>query len=162
MALSIAIAAIGAARSGPEAELFERYRTRFDALAPRVGLKPLAVKIGDPAKRLTGRKRRDAEASWLLAAAPQACIFVSLDEGGDPLSTQRFCDFLAQKRDDGEAGIAFLIGGAEGHGGAVAAAAQRRIAFGVATWPHLLARVMLAEQLYRAATMLAGTPYHNA
>ncbi|MEM1105357.1 MAG: 23S rRNA (pseudouridine(1915)-N(3))-methyltransferase RlmH, partial [Pseudomonadota bacterium] len=87
---------------------------------------------------------------------------ITLDEGGDLLSSKDLARLLAQRRDGGAGDLCFLIGGAEGHGPAVTGLGASKLAFGPQTWPHKLVRVMLCEQLYRAGTLLLGTPYHKA
>jgi 23S rRNA (pseudouridine1915-N3)-methyltransferase len=87
---------------------------------------------------------------------------VCLDPGGEPLSSEAFAALLAKFRDDGTEGVAFMIGGADGLGRDALAKAVKRLSLGLMTLPHGLARVVLAEQIYRAATILAGHPYHRA
>jgi 23S rRNA (pseudouridine1915-N3)-methyltransferase len=96
----------------------------------------------------------------VLAALPTA-LLVALDEGGKGLASRAFADRIAAWRDAGDANVAFVIGGADGLGAAILEKARIRLAFGAMTWPHQLVRVMLAEQLYRAVTILSGHPYHR-
>ena len=86
---------------------------------------------------------------------------IACDEHGQTLSSRAFADRIARLRDDGCRRLTFLIGGADGLDPALLAASNERLAFGVQTWPHALARAMLAEQVYRATTILAGSPYHR-
>ena len=102
------------------------------------------------------------EAELLLGAIPERAVTVALDGGGKMLSSEDFARRLGGWRDDGVASVAFLIGGADGHGDAVLKQADLRLSLGAMTWPHMLVRAMLAEQLWRAASILSGHPYHRA
>ena len=101
-----------------------------------------------------------AEAEALLAALPGAWL-IACDEHGKSYGSRAFAARIGDLRDRGERHLAFVIGGADGLDAELLAGARERLAFGVQTWPHALARVMLAEQVYRAASILAGTPYHR-
>ncbi len=142
--------AIGRAR-GPERELFERYAGRF---RPRLALSELPDGIGSP---LEIRRR---EARSLLACVPAGAIVVALDGGGPTPSSEGFASLLRNWLEAGRE-IVFLLGGAEGLDSSVLERADHALSLGALTWPHLLARVMLAEQLYRARTILDGHPYHR-
>lgn len=156
--MRIRICAVGRMRSGPERELIDDYKARFD----RTG-RPLSLGPAEEAE-IDGRKVSgpDAEGEALLRAVPGGALIVALDERGTALSSPEFARRLVDWRDAGRAEAAFLLGGADGLSGAVAARAEMRLSLGPMVWPHLLARVMLAEQLYRAASILAGSPYHRA
>ncbi|MEE8272998.1 MAG: 23S rRNA (pseudouridine(1915)-N(3))-methyltransferase RlmH, partial [Alphaproteobacteria bacterium] len=112
-------------------------------------------------KRLSGEALTRHEADLLLGAVPSGATVVALDEAGRDLSSGEFAVRLAGWRDGGVRDVAFLIGGADGHGEAVRGRADLTLAFGRATWPHLMVRAMLAEQVYRAQTILDGHPYHR-
>ncbi len=144
--------AIGKARQGPEQELFDRYAKR---LRPALELTELAEARGAPAEI----KRREGQA--LLAALPAGAFLVALDEGGEhPGSLElasRLEDWLGRSKP-----LCFVIGGAEGLDQALIDRADRILSLGRLTWPHLLVRVLLAEQLYRARSIAAGHPYHRA
>lgn len=116
----------------------------------------------DSRKAADDPARRDDEAERLLGQVPTGARVVLLDEHGKALSSMAFAERLRGWQDEAVRDVAFLIGGADGHGAAARARADLALAFGPATWPHLLVRVMLAEQLYRASTILAGHPYHRA
>ena len=107
-------------------------------------------------------RRRDDEASLLLASVPPQARTVALDERGRQFTSMAFAELLAGWRDQAIREVAFLIGGADGHGAAVIDRADLKMALGTMTWPHLMVRAMLAEQVYRASTILAGHPYHRA
>lgn len=156
--MRITIAAAGMLRAGPEADLVKDYIGRFDAAGRQLGLGPAQIIEIDP------RKHRDkqAETAALLAVAPKGARRIALDERGGTLKTPDFANKLARWRDDGVRDTAFLIGGADGLDPAARQQADLTLSFGPMVWPHMLVRVMLAEQLYRAASILAGSPYHRA
>ncbi|MEX1205789.1 MAG: 23S rRNA (pseudouridine(1915)-N(3))-methyltransferase RlmH, partial [Dongiaceae bacterium] len=137
-------------------ELFEDYRRRIAW--------PVALSEVEERRKLPPERLRAREAELLLAALPKAkdlCV-VALDERGRTFDSAGFAARLAAWRDEGVSDIAFLIGGAEGHGEAVRARADLVLSLGAMTWPHLLVRGLLAEQLYRAQQILSGHPYHRA
>jgi 23S rRNA (pseudouridine1915-N3)-methyltransferase len=146
------VIAVGRSREGPEAELFARYGAR---IRPALALTEIADGKGAPVEI----KRREGEA--LLAALPNQAFAIVLDLGGEMLDTPAFAARL-----DGWLGLGrpvrFLIGGAEGLDRAVIARADFTLSLGRLTWPHLLARAMLAEQIYRARSISAGHPYHRS
>ena len=146
------VLAIGRARGGPEAELFARYTAR---IRPALTLTELADGKGSPVEI----KRREAEA--LLAALPRDAFTITLDADGEMLDSAAFSSRL-----EGWLTLArppcFLIGGAEGLDRTVLARADFTLSLGCLTWPHLLVRAMLAEQIYRARSIAAGHPYHRA
>jgi 23S rRNA (pseudouridine1915-N3)-methyltransferase len=148
----IRVLAIGRLRDGPEAALFERYAAR---LRPRPVLTELPEGRGAPAEV----KRREGDA--LLAALPDPAFAVALDCGGKVLDSEAFAAMLSRWQAQPRP-LCFLIGGAEGLGPPVIARADYVLSLGSLTWPHFLVRAMLAEQLYRAQSILAGHPYHRA
>ena len=154
--MRVAILAVGRLKAGPEAELARERLRRFDAAGRPLALGPARV------VEVEDRKRRgpDAEAEPLLAAAPDGPL-IALDERGETLDSPGLAARLAAWRDGGAREAAFAIGGADGHGAALRARAGLLLSFGPMVWPHMLARAMLAEQLYRAASILAGSPYHR-
>ncbi len=157
--MKIVLGAIGKPRRSPEATLCADYEARFAALCRPLGLKPLAIMTWDePA----GPDLMDREARKLRKALVPGGRLVVLDERGETLSSSTLSTKLARWRDSGTPGVTFLIGGADGLDPALRAQADLVLGFGAATWPHMLVRVMLLEQLYRAATILAGHPYHRA
>jgi 23S rRNA (pseudouridine1915-N3)-methyltransferase len=153
--VKLTIAAIGKPGRGPEAEMAEDYARRATLAGKALGLGPLEL-IDLDAKK-TGKA---PEAELLLAAAEGAHL-IACDERGKTWSSRAFADHIALLRDRGERKLVFVIGGADGLDKSVLAAAGSTLAFGPQTWPHALARAMLAEQLYRAVTILAGSPYHR-
>lgn len=151
------ILAVGRARGGPEAELVGDYARRFDRTGRPLGLGPLEIVELDDRKG-GGRAAEGALIARALAPGP----LVALDERGEMLSSPDLARRLAQWRDAGQPSVQFAIGGADGLDGELRSRADLALSFGPMVWPHMLARAMLAEQLYRAATILAGSPYHRA
>ncbi len=152
------ICAVGRLRAGPERDLLEDYLTRFDRTGRALGLGPATV------NEVEDRKGggMTAEAQLLDRAIPSGAVIVALDERGSVLTSPKFASKLAAWRDDGRGDVAFVIGGADGIAPDLRARADFTLSFGQMVWPHMLARVMLSEQLYRAATILAGGPYHRS
>lgn len=144
-------------RAGPERELVDDYVTRFDRTGRALSLGPLTE------HEVEDRKGggMEAEAELLSRAIPGGALVVTMDERGKSLSSPEFSAELARWRDAGRQDVAFVIGGADGIAPSLRSRADFSISFGRMVWPHMLVRVMLAEQLYRAATILAGGPYHR-
>ncbi len=156
--MRLGLVAVGRMRSGPERMLVDDYVARFDRTGRPLGLGPLAeIEVED--KKGGGM---EAEAELIARALPAAALVVTMDERGRVMSSPDFAAMLARWRDAGRQDVAFVIGGADGIAPALRAKADFSVSFGAMVWPHLLVRVMLAEQLYRAATILAGGPYHRA
>ena len=159
--MRLLIAAVGRARAGPERALAADYLDRARRLAPRLGFRGLDLVEVDESRRRETALRRDEEAAALLAACPDGAALILLDERGENLPSPGFARRLAALRDEGRPAACFLIGGPDGHGPALRERAAWSLAFGAATWPHLLVRALLAEQIYRALTILSGHPYHR-
>ena len=158
--MRLSIAAIGKMR-GADAALTQDYLKRACDLGRRLGFTGPDLSEFEAPRGLAGPARTAKEGDWLTTAAEGGASIV-LDERGKNLSSEAFAAMLADLRDAGTKETAFLIGGADGHDKKVTASARQTIAFGAATWPHMLVRTMLAEQLYRAMTILAGHPYHRS
>lgn len=159
--MRLLIAAVGKLKQGPERELFAHYLARADAIGRKLGLSPLAMIEVAEAKAAAAKARAEAEAQALLAKVPSSHKVICLDPGGDKLGSEEFARALAKFRDDGAQGLAFLVGGADGLGLAALFKADLVVSLGAMTLPHGLARIVLAEQIYRAETILAGHPYHR-
>lgn len=155
--MKVLIATVGRLRAGPEKRLVDDYLDRAQPLGRRVGIAPFAVTEVDERKA----QGAAAQSARLVEAIPRDAHAVALDERGEALSSDAFAAMLAALRDGGTPAAAFLLGGADGHDEALRARADRLVSFGPMVWPHMLARVMLAEQLYRAVSILAGAPYHR-
>ena len=158
--MRILIAAVGRLKDGAETLLVERYVERL--MSRIAGIGPVTISEIPEARQSSAAGRKADEAERLLRAAAKADFRIALDERGKALSSDAFAKLLGRKRDDGTATLAFLIGGPDGHGKAVTDAADLTLAIGPMTLPHGLARVVLVEQTYRAATILSGHPYHRA
>ena len=155
--MRITIAAVGRAKRGPEKALCDTFLERISAAAlAEVTLREVEERRPLPPDRLKLR-----EAQLLEDALPAGARIVALDPGGKSLSSEAFAERLRAHREAGTADLAFVIGGAEGLAPALVARAELVLSLGPMTWPHLLARAMLAEQLYRAQAILTGHPYHR-
>ncbi|MBR9650016.1 23S rRNA (pseudouridine(1915)-N(3))-methyltransferase RlmH [Thalassovita aquimarina] len=155
--MRVHICAVGRLRAGPERALIDDYLTRFDRTGRGLGLGPLTIhEVED--KKGGGMA---AEAALLERAIPKGAVICTMDERGKLMSSPDFANKLANWRDAGRGDLAFVIGGADGIDPALRAKADFSLSFGKMVWPHMLARVMLSEQLYRAASILGGSPYHR-
>lgn len=155
--MRIHVIAVGRARGGPEQELFQSYGRRLKW--------PVTLKEVEEKRKLPAAELKLREGELLLAALPEraaGAVMVALDESGKRLSSAAFAKQLGLWRDRGIADLAFLIGGADGLSDAVRGRADLLLSLGDMTWPHLLVRVLLIEQLYRGQSILAGHPYHRA
>lgn len=159
--MRLIIAAVGRLKAGAERELFERYHDRVKRGGRAAGLSDIAlVELGE-SRAATSDLRRIDEALRLMAVVGAGAHVVALDEHGKPITSAAFADLVRQQRDGGTKCLALLIGGPDGHGPAVREAAHKTVSLGPMTLPHGLARIVLAEQLYRATTILTGHPYHR-
>ena len=152
------ICAVGRLRTGPERALIDDYLQRFDRTGRALGLGP--VLVHEVEDRKGGGMA--AEAALLERALPQGAYVMVLDERGRQMTSPDFAAQMAGLRDGGRQDMALVIGGADGLSPAFRQRADAALSFGAMVWPHMLVRVMLAEQLYRAASILAGSPYHRA
>jgi 23S rRNA (pseudouridine1915-N3)-methyltransferase len=157
--LRLSIICIGRLKDDAERVLVDRYAKR---LTSGKGLGPLTEKELIEGRASSSADRRSDEATRLLKAAENCDLIVALDERGTSLSSLDFAQWLGKRRDTGTRHAAFLIGGPDGHGDAIATVAQLMVSIGPFTLTHGLARAVLAEQLYRASTILQGHPYHRA
>ena len=154
--MRLILRAAGAMRAGPERELVDDYLGRADKLARGNGV----LSVTEEAVDVSRASGREEETEKVLDVPPGSALFV-LDERGKAMSSRELADTLARLRDDGVSAAVFAIGAADGFAPSAIPAGARRISFGRQTWPHKLVRVMLAEQLYRALSILAGSPYHR-
>jgi 23S rRNA (pseudouridine1915-N3)-methyltransferase len=160
--MRIVVIAVGRLKQGPERELAERYATRFDDAGRKLGFRGLDVREIAESRARDAAARMTEEAAAISAAIPDNSVLVALDERGENIDSAAFARRLGQWRDQAVAQAIFAIGGADGLSPELRGKAKLTVAFGAATWPHQMVRVMLLEQLYRAATILAGHPYHRA
>ena len=159
--MRLLIAAVGKLKQGPERVLVRIYLGRAEAAGRKLHLSPLAIIELPESRAATAKARKAAEGEALLAKIPPSHRLIALDPSGEALSSEAFAARLAKLRDGGAEGVAFVIGGADGLSPELLAKAKA-ISLGAMTLPHGLARIVLAEQLYRAATILSGHPYHRA
>lgn len=148
---------MGRLRDGPEAALSADYIQRAATAGKQIGFK--AVDLTEVEGKPAGDQR--AEATALFRATPDDARRILLDERGAEWSSRQLADKLARWRDDGVPCATFWIGGADGASQSIKDNADEKLAFGRQTWPHRLVRVMISEQIYRAVTILCGTPYHR-
>ncbi len=160
--MRIAIHAVGRLKAGPERELAERYLDRSEKAGRAIGLSGVSVREVPESRAREAQARKDEEAAALLADLSPGVLLVALDERGDLPTSERFAAMLGEARDRGTPEAVLLIGGPDGHGAAVLSRAGHRVSFGRLTWPHQIVRILAAEQVYRAITILSGHPYHRA
>ncbi len=159
--MRIVVAAVGRLKQGPERELSERYRKRAADAGRGIGFRGVEIIEIRESKAREGDKRMLEESIALANVIPEGAVTIVLDERGENLDSLAFTREIMLWRDAGRATAIFAIGGADGLAASLRERADLRLAFGAATWPHQLVRIMLLEQLYRAATLLAGHPYHR-
>jgi 23S rRNA (pseudouridine1915-N3)-methyltransferase len=160
--MRIGVHVVGRMKAGPEKELADRFFDRFAKSGPSVGLEFSGVlEIVEGRARETAERRAD-EAGRLLAQMPPGAALILLDERGKNITSEDFANQIAALRDGGRKATAIAIGGPDGLDPSLRSQAALTLSFGALTWPHQLVRVMLAEQLYRATTILSGHPYHRA
>ncbi len=153
--MKITILTVGKLGRAAEAVLARDYAERATASGRALGLGP--VEVIEVEARKPGKP---AEAAVLIPHLADSHV-IACDEHGRAMTSRAFADHIARLRDDGARRLTLVIGGADGLDESLLEAAQSRLAFGPQTWPHALARAMLAEQVYRAVTILAGSPYHR-
>jgi 23S rRNA (pseudouridine1915-N3)-methyltransferase len=161
-AMRVIVIAIGRLKQGPERELAERYRGRFDDIGRKLGFRGLDIHEIAESRARDAPTRIGEEAAAISVLISDKAALVALDERGDNIDSGAFARHLGRWRDESVPDSIFVIGGADGLLPELRRKAKLRLAFGAATWPHQMVRVMLLEQLYRAATILAGHPYHRA
>ncbi len=153
--MRILIVAVGRARAGPERALFEHYMARV------TGPFSLELKEVEEKRTLPAAELKRREGDLLLAQVPGGAVIVAMDERGKSMSSAAFAERLGFWRDDGVRDVALLIGGPDGLDRRVRDRAGMVLSFGAATWPHMLVRGMVAEQVYRAGSIVTGHPYHR-
>ena len=155
--MRLTIAAIGRLKPGPELDLISEYTARASTVGRKLGLGPVSVTEVDERKA----RDSDTQSERLLSLIPGSAVAVALDERGNQFGSRKFAEFIGRERDAGRSEMVFLIGGADGHAKTLRTAVDHRLSLGQMVWPHMLVRVMLAEQIYRAASILLGSPYHR-
>jgi 23S rRNA (pseudouridine1915-N3)-methyltransferase len=159
--MRLAIIAVGRLKDGPERSLYSKYAKRFDDAGRAIALGPLTLAEITESRASGAPQRKADEAQRLLSGARDHDLTVVLDGAGKVFSSEAFATWIAARRDAGVSRLAFLIGGADGHGDDALARANLKLSLGAMTLPHGIARIVLAEQLYRAVTILSGHPYHR-
>lgn len=160
--MRLSVHAVGRLKAGPERALADRYCERLNSLGRSIAIGPIAIKELAEARAANAKQRKIDEATRLLKGIKADTVVIALDECGDSLTTKAFSKWLEKLRDDGTSELAFLIGGADGHGQEAKARAKKVISLSKMTLPHGLARILLLEQIYRAATLISGHPYHRS
>jgi 23S rRNA (pseudouridine1915-N3)-methyltransferase len=160
--MRVVIAAVGRLKQGPERELAASYRKRAEATGRALGLRDIEiVEIRESRAQDAGRRRVE-ESIAIANIIPDGAVVIVLDGRGENLDSAALAGLLREWRAEDRAAAFFIVGGADGLAPSLIERAQLRLAFGKATWPHQLVRIMLLEQVYRAATILSGHPYHRA
>jgi 23S rRNA (pseudouridine1915-N3)-methyltransferase len=160
--MRLLIAAVGRLKQGPERELAAAYRKRAEAIGRGFGLRDIEIVEIRESRAHDAERRRTEESIAIANVVPEQAIIAMLDERGDNLDSATLAGLLRKWREEDRAAVCFVIGGADGLAPTLRERAKLKLAFGAATWPHQLVRIMLLEQLYRAGTILAGHPYHRA
>lgn len=159
--MRLGLICVGRLKAGPEREIYARYAERIAALR-RIGLEGVDLREIDESKAKSPAERMAREGEEMLAALPPDSALVVFDERGKPSDSVAFAGFIGRERDAGRKALWFAVGGSEGLDPAVRARATAVFSFGAMTLPHQLVRILAAEQIYRAMTILSGHPYHRA
>lgn len=160
--MRIVIHAVGRLKAGPERDLTDRYLDRADKAGPAVGITAVSCREIMESRAREAAQRKAEEARALTADLAHGALLIALDEHGDSPTSERFAALIGEARDRGTPELGLFIGGPDGHGGALLSRAGHRICFGRLTWPHQVVRILAAEQVYRAITILSGHPYHRS
>jgi 23S rRNA (pseudouridine1915-N3)-methyltransferase len=160
-AMRLLIAAVGRLKQGPERDLAAAYHKRAEATGRSLGLRGIEVVEIRESRAQDVERRRVEESIALANVIPDGAIVIVLDQRGESLDSPALAGLLREWRAEDRAAACFIVGGADGLAPSLIERAKIRLAFGKATWPHQLVRVMLLEQLYRAGTILTGHPYHR-
>jgi len=159
--MRVTVAAVGRLKAGPECVLAERYRDRAAKLGRAMGIRSIEIVEVRESRARDAQRRAIEEAIALTSIISDGAATVLLDGRGENLSSESLAARIRGWRDGAMPGICFMIGGADGLGGALRDRADLIVAFGTVTWPHQLVRIMLMEQIYRALTIVSGHPYHR-
>jgi 23S rRNA (pseudouridine1915-N3)-methyltransferase len=160
--MRIAITAVGRLKRAPEEELSRDYLGRISKLGRQIGITDVVVKEIPESTAGSAAQRKTDEARSILSKQSDRAIIIALDEHGPSMDSIAFSRLIKTCLEDGTADLTFVIGGPDGLEPALLKNARQRVCFGKLTWPHRLVRVMLAEQIYRAVTILVNHPYHRA
>lgn len=160
--MKISVFAVGRMKAGPEKELADRYFERFSKSGAAVGLEFSGISEVPESRAQGAAERKREEGDRLRQHLASGVALILLDERGKNISSEDFAARIAALRDGGRRAVTIAIGGPDGHDPSLRETAELVLSFGAQTWPHQMVRVMLGEQLYRAATILSGHPYHRA
>jgi 23S rRNA (pseudouridine1915-N3)-methyltransferase len=159
--MRVGLFAVGRLKAGPEKDLAARYLDRFAKAGPAIGLELSRIAEVPESRGSSSDTRKREEAALLEKSLPDASLLILLDERGKALDSEGFAALIGTFRDSGKRDLTIAIGGADGLDPALHARADAVICLGKMTWPHQLVRILIAEQLYRAVTILSGHPYHR-
>lgn len=159
--MRISILAVGRMKAGPERDMLTRYLDRGRGLGKTLGLTGFDVSEHPESRAGSSSRRKQEEARALQASRAEGSVLVCMDERGKSVNSEQFSGWISTWRDMGRTNVSFVIGGADGLDPELVAQADQKLCFSPLTWPHQLVRIMLAEQLYRATTIIAGHPYHR-
>ena len=159
--MRIGLFAVGRLKAGPEKDLAARYLERLGKAGPAIGIELSRVAEVAESRASNAETRKREEAGMLDKALPEGSVLFLLDERGKALDSEAFAALIGQYRDQGKRDLMVAIGGADGLDPALYQKADAVICLGKMTWPHQLVRILIAEQLYRAVTILSGHPYHR-
>lgn len=159
--MRIGLFAVGRLKSGPEKDLASRYLERFAKAGPAVSLEFSRVIEVNESRASSAETRKREEAGLLEKNLAEGSLLILLDERGKAMDSPAFASLLGKFRDQGKREMMIAIGGADGLDPALYDRADAIVNLGSMTWPHQLVRILIAEQLYRAVTILSGHPYHR-
>lgn len=159
--MRLSLLAIGKMKKGPETDLLERYLDRAEKAGKQLGISSVAMIEHSESRAASVELRKGEEAKLLIGAAKPGAFMIALDEHGKDIGSADLADLVRNNMENAVPEMAFAIGGPDGHGQEILQSANLVLRMGKMTWPHQLARVMLAEQLYRSITILSGHPYHR-
>lgn len=159
--MRIGLFAVGRLKAGPEKDLAARYLERLAKAGPAIGLEFSRVVEVAESRAANAATRKREEAGMLEKALPEGAVLILLDERGKALDSEAFATMIGQYRDNGKRELMVAVGGADGLDPALYDRADATLCLGKMTWPHQLVRILIAEQLYRAVTILSGHPYHR-
>ena len=159
--MRISLFAVGRLKTGPEKDLASRYLDRFAKAGPAIGLELAKLVEVQESRASNSDTRKREEAGMLEKALPDGAVLLLLDERGKTFDSKGFANLIGRYRDDGKRDLMLAIGGADGLDPDLRSKADVVLNLGAMTWPHQLVRILIAEQLYRAVTILSGHPYHR-
>jgi 23S rRNA (pseudouridine1915-N3)-methyltransferase len=160
--MRLVVIAVGRLKQGPERELAEAYRKRAQVTGRALGLRDVEIVEIRESRAQDAERRRMEESIAIANVIPERATVVILDERGDNIDSAALAGLLQAWRAEDRPAVCFVIGAADGLAQTLQRSAKLKLAFGAATWPHQLVRIMLMEQIYRAATIIVGHPYHRA